>query len=143
MLPIYKFMIDLTLWFIFIYLFMFCFLLCSCLTAVNTHVLMCLTWSRPFLSSVSSCCTSPAWLVAFATSHRSRSLSASSCSMCCCFSFRASCSAVVPEILRAYRADVSVSWKDANIFLLSDTRTFKFLFKYIWCWRLVADQPNF
>lgn len=60
-----------------------------------------LTWSRPFLSRTSSCCTAPAWLVAFATSHLSRSLSASSCSMCCCFSFRASCSAVVPEILRA------------------------------------------
>lgn len=77
------------------------------------HVCMCRTWSRPFLNSVSSCCTSPAWLVAFAISHLSRSRSASSCSMCCCFSFRASCSAVVPEILRAYRADVSVSWKDA------------------------------
>lgn len=69
-----------------------------------------LTWSRTFLSRASSCCTSPAWLVAFATSHLSRSRSASSCSMCCCFSFRASCSAVVPEIFRAYRADVSVSW---------------------------------
>lgn len=55
--------------------------------------------------------TSQMWLVALATSARSRSRSASSCSMCCCFSFSASWRAVVPEIFRAYREEVSVSWK--------------------------------
>lgn len=60
-------------------------------------------------SVVSSFSTSQIWLVALANSARSRSLSARSCSMCCCFSFRASCRAVVPEIFRAYLEDVSVN----------------------------------
>lgn len=40
------------------------------------------------------------------------SLSAISCSICCCFSFSASCRAVVPEILRLYRDDVSVNYEE-------------------------------
>lgn len=59
------------------------------------------TWSCPSRARASSCSISPTWLVALATSALSRSRSASSCSMCCCFSFRASWRAVVPEIFLA------------------------------------------
>lgn len=80
-------------------------------TTTGTRSAPVFTWSCPSRARASSCSISPTWLVALATSARSRSRSASSCSMCCCFSFSASWRAVVPEILRAYREEVSVNCK--------------------------------